>query len=99
MLPDPTRLVILRTPMVGGELSIGQIVDRTGRNPANVSRHLKQLAEVRLVAQRRLGLPVFYCLDDPVVEKIRHLVCESVFAEIEEQPERQRTLFKKKKRP
>lgn len=43
MLSDPARLVILNTLVVGGESSVGQIVDRTGRNLANVTRHRKQL--------------------------------------------------------
>jgi ArsR family transcriptional regulator len=84
--------------MVGGEMSVGQVVEKTGRTLANVSKHLKLLAEAGLVARRKEGLQVFYRLDDPVVEKICHLVCESIYQEIEEQTERQRELLRKKKK-
>jgi ArsR family transcriptional regulator len=83
--------------MVGGEMSVGGVVERTGREMANVSKHLKQLAGARLVARRKEGLQVFYRLDDPVVEKKCHLVCESIYQEIEEQTERQRELLRGKK--
>lgn len=31
-----------------------------------------------LVARRKEGLQVFYRLEDPVVEKVCHLVCETI---------------------
>jgi ArsR family transcriptional regulator len=98
MLSDPTRLAILRTLMVGGEMSVGRVVGRTGREMANVSKHLNQLAGAGLVARRKEGLQVFYRLDDPVIEKICHLVCESIYQEIEEQTERQRELLQRRKK-
>jgi DNA-binding transcriptional ArsR family regulator len=99
MLSDPTRLAILRRLMIGGEMSVGQVVNKTGRALANVSKHLKQLAVAGLVARRKEGLQVFYRLDDPVIEKICHLVCDSIYQEIEAQTERQRKLLRGKKKP
>lgn len=90
MLSDPTRLTILRTLMVGGQMSVSEVVDQTGRNLANVSKHLKQLAQAGLLARRKEGLQVFYRLDDPVIEKICHLVCDSIYEELEEQSAAQR---------
>jgi DNA-binding transcriptional ArsR family regulator len=99
MLSDPSRLAILRSLMVGGETSVGEVVEKTGRALANVSKHLKQLAEAGLVARRKEGLQVFYRLDDPVIEKICHLVCDSIYQDIEEEMERQRKLLRGKKKP
>ncbi len=49
--PDPTRLAILRS-LTAGERNVTQVVEETGRNQANVSKHLKMLAEAGLVARR-----------------------------------------------
>jgi ArsR family transcriptional regulator len=90
MLADPTRLAILRTLMQGGELNVGKVVEATGRSQANVSKHLKLLTKAGLVARRKEGLQVYYRLVDPVVEKICHLVCDSILKDMQEQLERGR---------
>jgi ArsR family transcriptional regulator len=94
MLSDPTRLVILRTLMTEGELNVTRIVEHTDGTQANVSKHLKQLAEAGLVARRKDSPHVLYRLDDPVVEKICHLVCETILKDLEDQMEQHRNLFK-----
>ena len=96
MLSDPTRLAILRTLMAKGERNVGQVVEETGGTQANVSKHLKLLAEAGLVARRKDGLNVLYRLDDPVIEKICHLVCETILKELEDQVEQNRKLLKRK---
>ena len=45
-----------------GERNVTQVVEETGRNQANVSKHLKMLAEAGLVARRKEGLQVIYAL-------------------------------------
>ena len=99
MLSDPTRLLILRTLMAKGERNVGQVVKETGGTQANVSKHLKLLAEAGLVARRKVGLNVLYRLDDPVVEKICHLVCETIFEELEAQAKLNRKLLNRKEKP
>ena len=69
MLADPTRLAILRA-LMQGERNVNQVVEETGRNQANVSKHLKMLAGAGLVSRRKEGLQVFYRLDDPLVERL-----------------------------
>ena len=98
MLSEPTRLMILRTLMTEGELSVTQIVEQIGSTQANISKHLKQLAEAGIVARRKVGLNVLYQLDDPVIEKICHLVCETILNELEEQVEQNRKLLKNSKK-
>lgn len=97
MLSDPTRLMILRTLMTEGELNVTQIVEQIGSTQANISKHLKQLAETGIVARRKEGLNMLYRLDDPVIEQICHLVCETILKELEEQVEQNRKLLKRRK--
>lgn len=80
MLADPTRLAILRS-LMDGEKSVSQVIVETGRNQANVSKHLRMLADAGLVARRKEGLQVFYTLSDPLVERLCRLVCETIVEE------------------
>lgn len=92
MLADPTRLAILRA-LLPGERNVTQVVLETGANQANVSKHLKMLAEAGLVGRRKEGLQVFYRVHDPLVEKLCKLVCESIIEEAREDVERQKWLL------
>jgi DNA-binding transcriptional ArsR family regulator len=92
MLADSTRLAILRA-LMEGEKNVTQVVEETGRNQANVSKHLKMLAEAGLVGRRKEGLQVFYRLDDPLVEKLCKLVCETIVQEAREEVEQKRKLL------
>ena len=78
ILAEASRLAILYCLMEGGEMSVGQIVRATGRNQATVSKHLKLMAEVGLLARRKQGLQVFYRLQDPVWEKVFRLMRSSL---------------------
>ena len=69
MLADPSRLAILRA-LMAGEKNVGQVVEESGRGQANVSKHLKLLAEAGLVDRRRDGMQVFYRITDPLVNPI-----------------------------
>lgn len=92
LLADPTRLAILRS-LMGGERNVTRVVEETGRNQANVSKHFKMLAEAGLVARRKDGLQVFYELDDPLVERLCKLVCETIVEEAREEMARQKKLL------
>lgn len=94
MLGDSTRLAILRA-LMAGERNVGQVVEGTGRGQANVSKHLKMLADAGLVARRKEGLQVFYRLDDPLVETLCKLVCETIVQDVEEQLRSHRDLLGK----
>jgi DNA-binding transcriptional ArsR family regulator len=92
LLADPTRLAILRT-LMQGERNVGQVVEETGRNQANISKHLRMLSEAGLVGRRKQGLQVFYKLDDPLVERLCKLVCETIVEEAQEEMDRQKKLL------
>ena len=95
MLGDQSRLAILHVLMTDGELNVGQIVAATGYGVANVSKHLKLLAEAKLIVRSKEGSYVRYRLDDPVVERICELVCDSLRREIETQLKRNQRVFAK----
>jgi len=92
MLSDSTRLAILRA-LMAGERNVTQVVDETGRNQANISKHLNMLSEAGLVARRKEGLQVFYRLDDPLVESLCKLVCETIVEDAQEEMARQKKLL------
>ncbi len=92
MLADPTRLAILRA-LMQGERSVTQVVEETAGSQANVSKHLKSLAEAGLVGRRKEGLQVYYRLDDPLVEKLCKLVCETIVQETRQDVERKQKLL------
>ena len=93
MLADPTRLAILRT-LMEGEKSVGRVVDETGRNQANVSKHLKMLAGSGMVSRRKEGLQVFYAIADPLIEQLCDLTCGSIVEESREQAARTRRIIR-----
>ena len=74
------------------------MVEATGGTQANVSKHLKLLAEVGMISRRKQGLNVLYRLNDPVIEKICHLVCETTLNELEAQVEERRRLLQRKEK-
>jgi len=83
MLGDAARLKILRALMDHGEMNVGQIVVSTQLETANASRHLKLLATAGILARRKVGSFVHYRLDDPIIEQVCELVCQSLRPEIE----------------
>ena len=78
LLSDPTRLRLLSRLHDDGELSVGELAERTGVAVANVSQHLNRLAIARLVARRRDGKHVRYRIADPRLEALCDMVCSSV---------------------
>ena len=62
-LSSPHRLVLLNI-LCQGEHTVESLVENTGLNVANVSRHLQMLKSVNLVKIRREGKYIFYSLSD-----------------------------------
>lgn len=77
VLAEPMRLRLVHT-LFAGELSVSDLVERSGGTQANVSRHLKQLAEAGVLSRRKEGLQVFYEIGDPSIFKLCELVCGSL---------------------
>jgi ArsR family transcriptional regulator len=82
MLGDESRLSILACLMGGGEKAVGEVAQATERTPANVSKHLKLLADAGFLSRRKEGLQVFYRLDDPVWEQVCRLVRMAILRDV-----------------
>ena len=98
MLSDPTRLAILRC-LMAGERNVGQVVAETARGQANVSKHLRLLADAGLIRRRKAGLQVYYAIADPLIEKLCHLVCDTIQADLSREVQRKREILKEWGRP
>jgi DNA-binding transcriptional ArsR family regulator len=82
VLSEPARLRILRE-LRQRELSVGELMDATGLNQANLSKHLQLLHAHAFVARRKEGLFVYYRLADADVFKLCDLVCDRLEREVE----------------
>lgn len=76
-LSEPVRLKIIRL-LEGGEMSVGQLVDRLHTSQANVSKHLKVLVDAGILSRRSQGTSAFYSICDPVILRICDAVCEGM---------------------
>jgi DNA-binding transcriptional ArsR family regulator len=74
-LGEPARLRILRE-LRDGELSVSELMDATGLQQANLSKHLQLLHAMKFVARRKEGLYVYYRLADEDVFALCDLVCD-----------------------
>jgi DNA-binding transcriptional ArsR family regulator len=61
-IAEPSRRAVLEA-LRDGEATVGSIVDAVGLTQPQVSKHLKVLREVNLVAARPVGKERFYRLD------------------------------------
>lgn len=82
MLGDTSRLNILKA-LMAREMNVTEITEATKLSQANVSKHLRLLANAGLVRRQKCGLNVFYAIKDPVVERICDLVCRTILKETE----------------
>jgi DNA-binding transcriptional ArsR family regulator len=73
-LAEPARLRILNA-LRGGELTVGELVESTGLNQANLSKHLQLLHTLRFVARRKDGLFVRYRLVNNDVFVLCDIMC------------------------
>lgn len=71
---DPTRRNIMETllsaQVAGSELTVSELVQKTGLGQPTVSKHLKTLREVGLVAAREDGQKRFYSVTPEPLEEI-----------------------------
>jgi ArsR family transcriptional regulator len=77
VLGDPVRLRLLQA-LEPGEKSVAELVEATGANQANVSKHLQLLLKAGVVQRRREGLFVYYSIRDERVFQLCDVVCGSL---------------------
>lgn len=83
LLADPMRLRILHE-LQAGELSVGELVERTGASQPNVSKHLTSLRGQQMVMRRQEGNMAYFSIAAPYIFSLCDTVCNSMREEIEQ---------------
>lgn len=83
LLADPMRLRILHE-LQQGELSVGELVERTGASQPNVSKHLTSLRGLQMVVRRQEGNMAYFSIAAPYIFNLCDTVCNSMRNELEE---------------
>jgi ArsR family transcriptional regulator len=78
LLGDPTRLRLVNSLHVEGELSVGELVQRVGVSYGAVSKQLALLRSNGVLARRREGTRIFYRIDDPSLSELCDAVCKGI---------------------
>jgi DNA-binding transcriptional ArsR family regulator len=84
VLAEPARLRILNV-LLAGERTVSELVEETGLNQANVSKHLGLLRNSHFVDRRKEGLYAFYRVCDPSVGMLCEVMCGRLEAQAAEQ--------------
>lgn len=74
VLAEPARLAILHA-LRAREMTVTELVEETGLNQANVSKHLRLLHTHRFVTRRKEGLFAHYSLADKDVFRLCDIMC------------------------
>jgi ArsR family transcriptional regulator len=85
LLGEPSRLELLNQLMANGEMNVMELVNATGQQQANVSKHLNMMAREGILARQKKGLNVIYSIADNSIYEICELVCDQLKAEIDSQ--------------
>jgi DNA-binding transcriptional ArsR family regulator len=75
-----------------GAKNVTEIMQETGLGQANVSKHLKILAQAGVVNRQPQGVSVYYEITDPLVFQLCELVCDRLSIRLEEQSQQLRQL-------
>jgi len=73
-LSDPSRLRILNQ-LMQGESGVQELVEATGFEQPNVSRHLSVLRREGIVERRADGNRALYRIQDPTIVQLCEIVC------------------------
>jgi len=77
ILSEPSRLKLLRA-LMGGEMTVTELMKTTGLKQGNVSKHLGVLLAARFVGREREGNFARYGITDRRLIPLCHLMCERV---------------------
>lgn len=83
LLSDPMRLRILHE-LQQGELSVSQLVEKTGASQPNISKHLASLKGLDMVKRRQEGNMAFFSIAAPYIFGLCDTVCNSMREEFEQ---------------
>ena len=81
VLAEPTRLTILNT-LRDGEMTVSEIMQKTGLPQANVSKHLKLLYSHGFLKRRPNSQFVHYSAADRAVFRLCDAMCDHIESEL-----------------
>jgi DNA-binding transcriptional ArsR family regulator len=87
VLSESSRLQIVCC-LKTGEKNVSEIIEATGLGQANVSKHLKILAQAGIVHRQQQGVCVYYKIANAFVFELCELVCDSLSVQIQQQSEK-----------
>jgi DNA-binding transcriptional ArsR family regulator len=83
-LSEPSRLKLL-IALKSGEKNVGELMEATGLNQANVSRQLQLLTGVGFLQRRRSGVSIIYSIADPAIFDMCQQVCGGIHLQLQSQ--------------
>ena len=84
VLSEVSRLQIV-CALKSGAKNVTEIIEITGLGQANVSKHLKMLAQSGVVSRRQEGVCAYYQIANPFLFELCDLVCNALSVQIEQQ--------------
>ncbi len=88
LLSEPVRLQLLSVLQREKELTVQELVEATGHNQANVSKHLNLMAKEGILSRNKEGLYVYYAIQDTTIQGLCLLVSGRIRQEIEQEQRR-----------
>lgn len=83
LLADPMRLRILHE-LRSGEMSVTELVEKTGASQPNVSKHLAGLKSHDMVKRRQQGNMALFSISAPYIFTLCETVCDGIREEFEQ---------------
>jgi ArsR family transcriptional regulator len=71
--------------MGSGEMTVSELVEKTGGSQSNVSKHLSTLLTHGLVNRRREGTSAYYSVTDDSIFSLCDIVCGGIDRHLEDQ--------------
>jgi DNA-binding transcriptional ArsR family regulator len=87
VLSESSRLQIV-CALKTGQKNVTEIIEATGLGQANVSKHLKILAQAGIVSRQQQGVCVYYQIASAFVFDLCELVCNSLLVQIQQQSQK-----------
>jgi DNA-binding transcriptional ArsR family regulator len=84
VLSEVSRLQVLCCLKAGAK-NVTEVMAATGLGQANVSKHLKILAQAGIVVRQPQGISVYYEITDPLIFELCELVCDRLALRLQEQ--------------
>ncbi|MEB3230867.1 MAG: metalloregulator ArsR/SmtB family transcription factor [Leptolyngbyaceae bacterium] len=84
VLSESSRLQIVCV-LKAGPKNVTEIIEATGLGQANVSKHLKMMAQAGIVSRQQKGVSAYYQIANPFVFELCELVCDALSIQIEQQ--------------